>query len=245
MSRKITDSLLFSVFIVLLAVGQAACQEVKSCGFFIPVMIENPQKGVFVELVKKTAEVAGLTISIDVLPTKRAIDTFLSGQYDLMFPGLNMQYHGQMERVKPSEELIYVKTDFAFVKKGNPMITSLDQLTGKKIGLTDGYPYSETIIFNNALKFEMALNDVINIKKLTSGRIDVFICEEKSGIGAIKQAETDQVDYDPKSPISKQDVYFAFQNTDKGKELEKKFSAALKKLKEDGTFAAIMAKAQN
>ena len=45
--------------------------------------------------------------------------------------------------------------------------------------------------------------------------------------------------YDPKHPVSRQEVYYAFQNTPEGRQLAEKFSNALAQLKREGRFQSI------
>jgi len=227
-----------SVLIMLVTVIQA--QEVlKIATFPIPVMVESSDKGVFINLVKKVAEKAGINIEIDVFPTPRAIASFMRKDYDMLFPALDIQFHGK-ELPHISSEKIYIKQDFGFVKKGNDIIRKIDDLIGKNIGITVAYPYSEDILFNKSLVLQKAPNDGVNVKKLINDRIDVFIVEEKSGLGAFANANVSDFSYDPTAPLSKQNVYFAFQKTERGRKLEKIFSKALSELKNDGTFGEIM-----
>lgn len=232
----------FSVLLVILSIF-AMSQVLKVVTFPIPVMVESADKGVFIELVKSVAKKAGLKVEITVLPTKRAIGSFLSGEPDMLFPALDIQFHGQTQPTK-SSEIIYVKQDFGFVKKGNNAPLTISDLKGKKIGITAGYPYSEKIVFDKSLTLEEAESDEVNVKKLVNGRIDVFIVEEKSGLGAINKTAPEKTSYTKESPLSKQDVYFAFQKNSNGKKFETKFSTALKEMKKDGSFGAIMSKAK-
>jgi len=66
---------------------------------------------------------------------------------------------------------------------------------------------------------------------------------EVAGLKAFEsKGMTDRIQYDPASPLSEMEVYYAFQNTEKGKKLAAIFSEILGEMKKDGTFSKIMNK---
>jgi polar amino acid transport system substrate-binding protein len=204
------------------------------------MMVEDANNGLFVELVKEMAKRAGEECEIVVYPPPRTVENFHNSSVDGFFPALDVL----IEKDKSAtEEEFYMKQDFAFTKVGDPEIRSIDGLKGKKVGITAGYPYAKEIAANPDVKLEAGPDDVSNIQKLSRGRIDVFVVEEKTGCKALEKSGVDNVTYAKGSPLSEQRVYVAFQPTDRGQELAKKFSDALKAMKADGTFARIMAPA--
>ena len=73
------------------------------------------------------------------------------------------------------------------------------------------------------------------------GNIDAFVVEEKSGLKAFLDAGfIDEIQYDRHAPLSKIDVYFAFQNNEEGKKLSLTISNILREMKQDGTFERII-----
>ena len=138
---------------------------------------------------------------------------------------------------------IYVKEDFGFTKQGYPSVKSISDLKGKNVGITLGYPYSKEITDNSSFTVSTAPTDINNIMKLAAGRIDVFVVEEKSGLKAIEQSGRDNISYKSGQPLSRQNVYYAFQADKTGQQLALLFSSALDEMKKDGTFAQIMSKA--
>jgi len=231
---------LFFLIFVLSFSQFAVADSCKFVTFPIPLMVESSEKGIFIELTKEIGKRSGLDISIEVLPTKRAVHEFGSAKFDGFFPGLDIMFN---KKISPSNE-IYIKYDFAFTKKGSGLITTVEGLAGKKIGITSGYPYAKEIITNKSLDFETANNDLNNTKKLSAGRIDVFIVEEKSGLKALESSGVTNIVYPKGKPLSKQKVYYAFQPDSKGKQFASKISEALLSMKKDGTFEKIMSRAK-
>ncbi len=206
----------------------------------IPLMVENQNKGVFIELTREIAQRSGLDVTIKVYPTKRTVMNFNKNIIDGFFPALDVMIN---KKVSKSEEM-YFKEDFVFFKKGSPSISTIEGLRGKKVGITLGYPYARKITENKEFKIETAPSDVANLKKLAAGRIDAFIVEKQSGLKALKQSGMSNIiTYDQNKPISRQKVYYVFQADAKGKDFAAKFSKALSSMKKDGTFGRIMSKA--
>lgn len=230
------------VLVFLAVFSASAADKIYKFGTFpIPLMVENSESGVFIDLVKELAKRANIKIEIQVEPTKRTISNFDNGKLAGFFPALDVSVP---KKVEASSE-IYIKKDFGFVLKANTAPKYISELETKSIGLTTGYPYVKEITGNKKIKIEYANTDELNVRKLINKRFDVFIVEEKSGINAIKKEDAlDKITYDLNSPLSQQKVYFAFQPDAEGKELAKKFSDALDAIKKDGTFSRIMQKAK-
>lgn len=237
----------FSVSIVVLILLvfsiNLGASKVIFGSFPIPLMVVDNNNGVFVELTKAIAKEAGFELEISIKPTKRIGGEFMEGKIDSIFPALDVMF--PPGKTLKSSENIYVKQDFVFTKKGLPILKTIKDLAGKNVGITRGYPYAKELMDNKNIKFHVVSKDEMNTKKLIAGRIDAFVVEEKSGLKAFANAKLDgKFQYDKAVPLSKQDVYYAFQKNEKGKKLEATFSAALKKIKENGTFGKIMSKAK-
>lgn len=225
----------FTIFSVII-IGSFAYGKIYKFGAFpIPLMVESKDKGIFIELTKEIAKRANVTIEIVVEPTKRILNGFNENQLDIIYPAVDVTLPKPAERTTA----VYHKIDYTFYKTDKPYKTMKD-LEGKKVGITLGYPYTRELTGNKSIKIEMSNDDITNFKKLEAGRIDAFVVEEHSGVKALKDSGVKGIAYDKTRPLSKMDVYYAFQKTAEGKELAMKFSKALEDMKKDGTFARIM-----
>lgn len=217
----------------------ASAAEVHAVTFPIPVHVESETRGVFIDLVKAVAKEAGLTVDIAVVPPLRAHYEFRLGQRDVLFPALDIDYSPGATIVR-SSETIDCKEDFVFTKRGTPLLRTLADLKGMRVGITRGYPYERSLMNATGLDLEAADSDEVNIRKLIAGHIDAFVLDEKTGLQAFKDLGlTDRMQYDRTHPLSQMDVYYAFQNTPAGKELAQRFSQALFRLKQDGRYPRI------
>lgn len=228
--------------ILLAAPGAFAASKIKVGTFPIPLMVESENKGVFVDLAGEISKRVGQLFEISVMPPQRTVEDFLGGKLDVMFPALDVMFPPDKTPLK-TKELIYVKEDFAFTKKGSPMLKSIGDLEGRTVGVTLGYPYVRELMDNAKIKFDKGNTDEANAQKLAAGRFDAFVVEEKSGLQAFKKTGTEgAIQYDPKTPLSRQDVYFAVGKGNPA--LAEKISRALAEMKSDGTFAKIMSRAK-
>jgi polar amino acid transport system substrate-binding protein len=238
--RKLFNLTLIAAFTLIAIDAKSEGKTYKIGTFPIPLMVENGNAGVFIELAKELAKRSNIKLEITLDSTKRTLSAFKTGQIIGFFPALDTNLP---KKAEVSSE-IYIKKDFGFVLKPNSAPKSIFDLKGKTIGLTAGYPYVSEITRNPSFRIDYANTDSLNVKKLIHGRNDVFVVEERSGLRAFeKEKVMSQVAYDPNYPLSQQKVFFAFQPGAEGRELAKKFSKALEATKKDGTFQRIMKKA--
>ncbi|MCK5074551.1 MAG: transporter substrate-binding domain-containing protein [Bacteriovoracaceae bacterium] len=207
--------------------------------FFIPYRVINEDQGNFIDLTKIIARKTGLNIKIIMKPAKRTRRNFKNKKIDVIFPGLDVFFTSESELI--GSYVFDTKNDYVFTRRGEPLLKTIKDLEGKKIGITSGYPYQKKLINNPLINFKKAETDIHNVRKLFKKRIDAFICEENSGLTAfIDTGMINKVQYDPDNPLSKLDVFYAFQNDEKGKKLAKIVSKALKEMDDDGSLKKLM-----
>lgn len=234
--RRLNKLFIYSaVFLIIIIVSVAYGKTYKFGSFPIPLMVESKDKGVFIELTKEIARRANVPIEIVIEPTKRVLNDFNENRIDIIYPALDVTLPKQAERTAA----VYHKIDYVFYKTDKPL-KNIRDLESKKVGITLGYPYTKELTGNKNIKIDPANDDITNFKKLEAGRIDAFVVEEHSGVKALKDSGVKGIAYDKNRPLSKMDVYYAFQKTAEGKDLAVKFSRALDEIKKDGTFARIM-----
>lgn len=219
----------------LLLSSFAESKPLRFVTFPIPLMVESSTKGIFIDLTKEIAKRNNMQVKIEVLPIGKSILAFSSSQADALFPALD----AYTPKKSPRSVFFYQKTDFVFYKKGQNL-ASIKDLEGKRVGLTFRYPYAKELTENRKIRFEYSEDDVTNMKKLGQGRIDAFVVEERSGLQALNVSGAKDIIHDAGQPLSRQDVYYAFQDNSEGRAMAQKFTRALEKMKEDGAFDRIM-----
>ncbi|WP_340597080.1 substrate-binding periplasmic protein [Bdellovibrio sp. GT3] len=217
------------IFLSLLScVGYA---KVTFVTFPIPLMVESAEVGLFIDLTKEISKRTKTDILIQVMPTGRAILSFSKGQANAFFPALDVYTPTNAIKTVP----FYEKIDYVFYRKEKPLKTIKD-LEGKKVGLTFRYPYAVKLTANKKIKFVFSEDDVSNMKKLSDGNIDAFVVEERSGLRALELSRVNGITFDRQTPLSKQDVYYAFEDTEEGRRLAKEFSAVIMAMKANGSL---------
>ncbi len=138
------------------------------------------------------------------------------------------------ERLFPAESLIYSTADFSGT------IKNASDLEGKKLGLTQGYGYGDSIDLNEKIDKLYSKSDEIILKKLSAKRVDFVIVFGKVADYLIgKLGIADKVKSVGSSETT--DIYLAFSKTHpEGKKWRDLFSAGFAKIKGDGTYDKIM-----
>lgn len=208
--------------------------------YAIPVHVEGPTKGLFVQVVQEAVALAKMSaVQVEVYAPQRAVRSLAAGESDALFPALDVHFEPGKPVVRSSEALD-CKEDFVFTRKGTPAFSTLEALRGKHVGITRGYPYSRAVTDNTSFVIEEAMSDETNIRKLVAGRIDAFVLDEKTGVKAFEALGlTADMQYDPSRPVSRQEVYVAFKDSPEGRAMAKQFSDGLRQLKASGRYQAI------
>jgi polar amino acid transport system substrate-binding protein len=123
---------------------------------------------------------------------------------------------------------------------------SLDDLAGKRVGVTSGYTYSgafREIRGRGTVLFEEASSDEANFRKLLAGRIDVFPMERRVGYGMLLRLlpgeERAQIT-DHSRPITEFRPYlFLSRARPENRERMELFDRGWRQLKESGRYAEI------
>lgn len=203
-----------------------------------PPMVESSEKGLFIKLTKEILKRNKHEARILVLPTGKTLLAFSNQKVDGFFPALDADTPVMSAKTIP----FYQKVDFIFYRKKQPL-KDLKELEGKTVGLTFRYSYSRDLIGNRKIRFEYGPDDVTNMRKLASGKIDAFVAEERAGLKALELSNQREIEFDRTKPLSVQLVYYAFQNTAEGRKLAESFSKTLEAMKKDGSLRRILTEA--
>ncbi|GAK54543.1 amino acid ABC transporter, periplasmic [Candidatus Moduliflexus flocculans] len=202
----------------------------------IPLFIEDEEHGVFIEVFQEVVKRVGERVELIISSGNRSKKMFCDGDVDIYFPALENSLTCSFVSSAP----FYRKEEIVFVPEGSPIISDIAQLEGKLVGVTKGYSYGAGLVSNSKIDLDYADSDVLNMRKLSKGRIQAFVVETQSGLKALQESGVTNVAYDVKKPLSARATYFAFHETDEGRALAEKFSNAIEAMISDGTLQTIL-----
>ncbi|AYC33793.1 ABC transporter substrate-binding protein [Pseudomonas cavernae] len=137
-----------------------------------------PNGGSIVELVTRAFASQNQPVQIDFLPWARVRADLHAGRYQgalALWPREVIE-----EKLIASRPLFYSELGF-FVRRDTPVeFTSLDQLTGRKVGIVRGYGYPRDVL-QSGFRGEEAVDDLSNLRKLAAGRFDLVLLERVVG----------------------------------------------------------------
>ena len=221
--------LAFCLMMVSIAPSQA--EPVEMVSYYIPGLVNSETEGSMVDMLKKISEISGIDFELKLMPTRRVQQAFQNGGINAYFPELEENRHYPSCRTSNMLQ----KQIIVFTKTGDPKITSIEGLHGKRVGAVSGYSYGTEIINNSAINIQYVDNDDTNLKKLLSGRVDAIVGDVHSTVNAITANNAEEkVYYDAENPINYLDVFFLFSDTAENKAICEQVSVALDQLKESG-----------
>ena len=214
--------------------AQANTYTNKAIGsYFIPGLVINKKEGIFVKLHHEIIHRSKLSLDFIIEPTQRIQHSFKRNQLIGYFPELWQNIPKDKSEIIVSDS-IWLKSIFVFTIKDKHYITQLSELEGLTVGAVRGYSYGQ-IENNKNINIQYVNNDLQNIKKLLTGRIDAIIGDSTSTVFAIKNSQyAEEIYYNLQQPIDILEAFYIFQNTTKGHEIRNKINIAIKSLKQEG-----------
>lgn len=213
--------------------AQAATYTNKAIGsYYIPGLVVNTKEGLFVKLHHEIIRRSQLSLDFIIEPTQRIQHSFKRNLLIGYFPELWQNIPKDKSEIIVSDS-IWLKSIIVFTMKNKQPITQLSDLEGLTVGAVRGYSYGK-VENNTSIAIQYVNNDMQNIKKLLSGRIDAIIGDSASTVAAIKSLGlTNKIFYNLKRPIDILEAFYIFQNTTKGHEIRNQINIAIKSLKEE------------
>ncbi|QTA92241.1 substrate-binding periplasmic protein [Desulfonema magnum] len=204
--------------------------------WYIPHYVENKDSGVFIDLFKRLENRTGKNIEIKIYPPKRSMLLFNENKLDIIFPAMDI--HMPKNIIK--SEFVFQKEIYAFVLEGEPVPLSVEDLTGKKVGLVSGYSYPKSVTHSKDIEVDYSNSPINNIRKLNAGRFDVILDDIRLVEDALIKIGIKNVIYNHKKPFALIDFYFAFHSTPEGERMANLFSKAIREMKADGIIKKII-----
>lgn len=199
--------------------------------------------GLASDVVVKLLDRVGHPNNIQVLPWSRSYHLIQTKDNHVLFSMVRTEQRENLFKwVGPvaSDEMVF------FAKKGsNISIKSLDD--AKKVKKIGTYKESALELYlkeKGFTNFESVVNDELNAKKLNAGRIDLWISNKIPGIQTAKKVVGDASFLEEVLSLQKTQFYIAFSKSTPDSIISK-WQGELDKMKNDGTYDAIVKKYGN
>jgi len=208
---------------------------------FVPFEFQNPDTGEMegfdIELIQALADESGVEIEFETLEFSGLIAGMETGRFEIGIAGITITDE-RKEKIDFSDPY-YDAGLITVVESDNEEISSMDDLSGKKVAtrtgstsydyLTENYPDAEVVPFEGIVEAYM---------ELRSGRIDAVVYDSPNALYYVNEKAEGSLKV--VGDIAEAQQYgIAFKQ---GSELVSPFNEALAKFKEDGTYDDIYEK---
>jgi len=201
--------------------------------------------GAATDLVSSALAREGYGTSIHIEPWTRALDDVYKGRFD----GLVAVWRTEERAAHLLFSAPYFTNHLVLVARRDRhfKVASLDDLTGLTVGIGRGYDYSDAFMKADNFIKEPATTAEQNLKKLSSGRIDLAVEDaciaryvmKQSGQGFDLERELEILS----PPLDDIPLYFGIGNTAPGaQEIIDAFNRGLASMKQDGSYGALLAR---
>ncbi|MGS2716611.1 substrate-binding periplasmic protein [Eionea flava] len=206
---------------------------------------EEATAGIGVDLMRAIfSRVDGATITIPLVPWKRALNSVKSGAMDgipLLYKTAEREsYMDFSDPLFPSQDLVwYSKNHFP---NGLEWKTA-DDFSPYRMGIVSGYSYSEEIdkaIIDKKFAVTKVKNTHQLFTLLAGGRVDVAIANRVVGTSLIKKDVNNRHIIPMKKPIAEDDYYMAFSKKTSAKAFLSQVNKAIAELKAEGEIERIV-----
>jgi polar amino acid transport system substrate-binding protein len=136
--------------------------------------------GIQVGIVKELCKRAGISIKLQFMPFKRALEDTKRGRIDGLF-----NFYKIKERLPFFDYTNpVIENPLVFFVKKDSQLTynSLEDLKGLKVGVMHGYTYGTGFDQSSLFTRESANHHASNFNKLVRGRINIYPCDKLVGI---------------------------------------------------------------
>ena len=230
----------FLLFLCVPGTTFASAQSPKTV-----TLTADPEKpgGFLLELTNEAFKAVGYEVDIKFEPWARALDAAMDGEVDGVLGCLYSEMRAQ--KLAYSNELATSETGFFALERSNITYTTLKDLSKYTIGTKINAHYPPNFSSATHLKTEPVSDYLVNIRKLLAGRIDLFVEKRlivQSYLAELPQSEADRiVALDPPLAVNKYFNGFS-KAVPSAQEKLRDFDKGLQMIKENGLYAAIMAK---
>ena len=200
---------------------------------------DRADQGLSIEIIKAAFAVEGYPFNHQFMPWARAEHEVKNGKIDILPDAWFTDKRSSYLMFSKS----YASNRITFIKrKGDPFeYKGIESLTGKTVGVINGYGYGNDFMNADTFTREEVTDLIHNLKKLVLGRIDLTLEDEIVAKTTLQKepALLRQIAF-VKTPLSNNDLHIACSWTNpRHEEIISAFNRGLEVIKANGTLASI------
>lgn len=204
-----------------------------------------PNFGFTSEIISKAFERVGYKVRFTFLPWKRAYEETRKGKYDGLFAAYYSKERAEI--FAPSDPYISGTLALCTRKESEIKYKTLRDLSPYIIGVVRGYVNTPEFDKADYLKKEVSNSDIMNLKKLLRGRIDLIVIDKYIALYNLKNSPSIEGDVNSirflSPPLDEKPLYIMFSKSVPNFETKvKSFNRGLNEIKTDGTLKSILTK---
>jgi|GEM_PF-1949983 len=182
-----------------------------------------------------------IEVEVKLVPWKRVLKTLEDGAADFT---TSISYKKERDAFLDwSDAYRSMTTYYFYTKKGSPLkLTKLEELEGKRLGVTAGFTYPDEISKNDKIKKEDAPDIKLSMEKLLKDRTDYIVVNSVAGLWSLKEGKfLEGLEKQPYEHVSKDALgtLMAFAKKKKHAEAVKAMNAGIKSMIEDKSIEKI------
>lgn len=247
-SRDVTMKYLYLILTLFLFMGSPVFAQPDAltviCDNWPPYQVTEDKRnvsGFSTEVVRTVLARMNMRIeSLTVYPWKRALKNIEAGTADALFSA-NFRKDRAEFAWYPDEPIVNSRWVIWSIEGSDNIYTSLNDLTGKTVGVVSGYSYTKDFwrfVREKGLFFE-SIDDATNFKMLKGGRFEYVLAELENGKHVLKELGINDVIPHKEHPVKLDGLYIIFSKQTVTKDFVDSFSEELRKFKKEPAYQEI------
>ncbi len=205
-----------------------------------------PEYGFTSAIIAEACNRVGLKATFHFMPWKRAMGEVRRGKYDALYSA----YYSEERAKEFGVSNPYVHGPLVLCAKKGTSISwdgTMRSLEAYRIGVVRGYVNTPVFDKSEFLIKDETTSDLLNLRKLLGGRIDIIVIDKFLAIHMLKTNPTLEGDLQDvqflSPPLEEKDVHVMFSKSNPGwKRTLELFNKGLEAIEKDGTKESIMKK---
>ena len=196
--------------------------------------------GLFLDITRAIYEPLGIKLDVSFMPFTRAMFSIENQSADAMYGTYSAEIEQKPFLITPQRPIDVEQTIAIFKRNNINEWQGEESLKNKQLAWVRGYDYNDYLSFKLE-KFTEVVDTQQGLDMLAAGRFDVFLDHGGELSYVLKTTDFDTTAYET-GIVFEDDLFMAFANNERGRELAKLFDEGITRLKDNGQLRAMFEK---